>query len=178
MTKKEYYLQQFEKIDQGFASWNWASALLFPLWAAYRKLYLWSCLSALLSVLFTVAYTICSLKMCNLLFESETPKIVLWIMIIILPLIVILAGGFLGNRLYYCTVKNRIKDGYPLYEKYKPTSGALVLIYCLAWIIAPILAAFCLLIVWYAEKRAVGKIRKQVPYFEFEISKANIEKLL
>ncbi len=104
--KQQYYLKQFEKIDNGRFSFNWSAAFFGSCWFLYRKLYVEAFILLILRIGFV--------------FEIQ-PKLSENIGQLSSCLIELLIA-VLANRLYYSSIKSKIQQGYHLCIGYKPTS--------------------------------------------------------
>ena len=180
--RKKYYLKEFKKIDDGKITWNWSSCLFLPYWLIYRKIYsgIWK-----LAILL-----ICTILFCVALAEIIPQNIVFLLGVLML----LIAGGTLGNRWYYSTVKYRIQKGYHLYKEYKPTTVPLLLIQVLCpiadklttasnvsaqhFILFRLLGIIILIVYWYKDKRAVKRIIGNTKHFQNDVNESNISHLI
>ena len=113
----KYYLDAFEKLDEGRASWNWAAFFFQGMWMFYRKMYLYGLFSLALD--FATFFIITSSSsigtafglsfVCNIAYKC--------------------LYGYFGNRIYYSVVKERIAGGYHLMDQYKSTSKSLAILF-------------------------------------------------
>lgn len=132
----EYYEQAFKRLDEtGKCTWNWAAFFGVNLWMFYRKMYLYG------MVVSFVYYSLHAIiwGIVSVMIETDHFGLMCAIEISLTVLLMVFLGYF-GNAMYYRSVKNRIRKGYHLLEKYCPTSIPSALVFgapfvCLAdWI--------------------------------------------
>ena len=135
--EEEYYVKAFKRLDEtGKNTWNWAAFFFGPAWMAYRKMYLYAFLFVVIRGVFE--FRASSLFAFNIygnfsslhLLENEHQGLYLSISVFSWLACSILMGYF-GNALYYNAVKKKIRKGYHLLRKYRPTSilSALCVVY-------------------------------------------------
>ena len=146
--KKHYYLKQFDKIEKRKWSWNWSACFFIFYWAIYRKMYVTALILAAISLLInTVIGGICVLWIDNIMIQNDFCKLMNAIFIanivqIIVTLTMFIVFGFLGNRLYYSSIKHRISEGYHLNENYSSTNIALPIFMLGSFIILVVMILF------------------------------------
>ena len=114
-----YYIKAFKRLDKtGKHTWNWAAFLFGSQWMLYRKMYLYSCLFLVISVMLSPLPIILSKHL--LLIKSESDDILsIMIFFWFIPNVLL---GYFGNAVYYKAIEKRIQKGYHLLDKYCPTS--------------------------------------------------------
>lgn len=102
-----YYVKAFKRLDEtGKNTWNWAAFLFGPAWMLYRKMYLYG----------TIFYMIFG-TIQNVVVSTGSVFLAFFFVLGIRILY-----GYFGNSLYYRIVKERIRQGYHLLDRYSPTS--------------------------------------------------------
>lgn len=121
IARANYYEKVFGYLEKEKThTWNWAAFFFGSNWMAYRKMYMYSILSSLFSLLWWVVL----LMLAGMLTSINNDVISVFLMFLGIPLALVpnCLFGYYGNFLYYLTVKERIRDGYHLVPKYRPTS--------------------------------------------------------
>lgn len=102
-----YYVKAWNS-RHGIWRWNWAAALFGPLWMAYRRLYLWALLWALMFVWADF-------------WAAASPSS---ISVVAEPFIL---SGLLGNSLYYLSFRRALRSSLPAMPRGPHWAAALIL---------------------------------------------------
>lgn len=117
VSRAEYYEKAFELLEKEHKrTWNWAALFLSSFWLLYRKMYLYSFIYCIFSL---IAATL-----------AKADNIVFITLSVVINLTISLYLGYYGNDLYYRIIKKRISKGYHLLNKYSPTSIPSCLLIC------------------------------------------------
>ena len=136
-NKVDYYLNQFKKIKAGQITWNWSACFAGFFWLIYRKMYTTSIVYTTISALYFACVLVLafaySMDYTSFIFTNmNSIGIPIGVSLILAPLLNFLSGlalvmipnvilGILGNRIYYRSIKRRIKKGYHLIRTYDAT---------------------------------------------------------
>ncbi|MDR2107631.1 MAG: DUF2628 domain-containing protein [Holosporaceae bacterium] len=153
----DYYVSAFRKInDTGKLTWNWAACCGGSCWLAYRKMYWFGLCYFLLTIL--PSYT----------FLKEESLPVHAALLVVSRILL----GFYGNSLYYFAVKNRIKEGRHLNEKYKGAHTILL------YLNVTLFGAVAALIIWARDKIALRGLLKSRTSFNSDLNEENIRAVI
>lgn len=184
--RTEYYLREFRKINGKRSSWNWSACLFTTSWCLYRKMYFEAVLVTLVLLPLEVI-TFYEMGEYGLVHRA---KFVEFSLAYILCKVI---AGLLGNKVYYYSLKQKIKEGYHLCNSYKPTSiflslfpALFLLFYMMYFEIIydnPLLLCIFVLelvpfICWYYDRRIVNKAVMPLCNFSAEVSETNISKII
>jgi hypothetical protein len=131
-SRADYYEKVFDRLEKTRKhTWNWAAFFWGFSWMGYRKIYL-PC------VAFSFIYAIFAygaLVGASILFvKTMSISWGLLALFLILFLGKRIGLGYFGNALYYWSVKKRIRKGYHLLEKHRPTSIMSIISPLIMWI--------------------------------------------
>ena len=157
-NKVDYYLNQFEKIKAGQMTWNWSACFAGLFWLIYRKMYTTSIVYMTIPALYLACVLFLafaySMDYTSFIFTNmNSIGIPIGVSLILTPLLNFLSGlalvmipnvilGILGNRIYYRSIKRRIKKGYHLIRTYDATDCLTVSLMLFLGFVVPFLTSY------------------------------------
>lgn len=121
---EEYYIEAFRKLDEGIDSWNWAGFFLGCSFLAYRKAY-WSAL-----LITTIEIVLAFFVTIALIVFSDINDI-WWSTIAILVCFDLFSRcfvGYFGNRIYYRSLKKKVRSGYHVTSNFYPVASTFIFV--------------------------------------------------
>ncbi|GHT94081.1 hypothetical protein FACS1894122_10360 [Alphaproteobacteria bacterium] len=117
---EEYYIAAFKKLeDSGENTWNWVTFFFGSTWFTYRKMFWRGLLFSILERVLCIPAILNEQIIDGMFVPAAIPTLVASVILCFIPRVLL---GKFGNAIYYDRIKDRIRDGYHICEKYRPTS--------------------------------------------------------